>query len=104
VARLKDEIARLKGMVPDQSHVMVRGTGAELAARGLLSERDAIASQVGRTNPSGETRDPATFSKAYRDALSGCYACHQASEKPYLRPRVPDAPEGRMIEFSPSES
>lgn len=22
--------------------------------------------------------------------------------KPYLRPRVPDAPEGRMIEFSPA--
>jgi hypothetical protein len=38
-----------------------------------------------------ETRDPAT-------------ACHQASERPYLGPRVPDAPEGRMIEFSPSGS
>jgi len=52
-----------------------------------------------------ETRDLGTFSKAYRDALTGCYACHQASEKPYLRLHVPEAPEGRMIDFSltPSE-
>jgi hypothetical protein len=42
------------------------------------------------------------FSNAYRDTLSGCYACHQASEKPFLRPRVPEAPEGRMIDFSPA--
>ena len=51
-----------------------------------------------------EGRDTVGFAKAYRDMLSGCYSCHQASEKPYLRPRVPDAPEGRMIEFSPAGS
>ena len=51
-----------------------------------------------------EAKDLAAFSKAYRDTLSGCYACHQASEKPYLRPRVPEAPEGKMIDFSPIPS
>src|SRR5262245_31231228 len=49
-----------------------------------------------------DARDLAAFSKAYQGALAGCYACHQASEKPYLRPHVPVAPEGRMIDFAPA--
>ncbi len=144
VARLKDEIERLKSLVPDQSHVMkdiayhfsnlwfagrarnwplagfylnetrshlrwavrvrpVRRTSTgELDLRPILDgfERSLLTS-VQKTI---ESRDPAAFAKAYREALSGCLACHQASEKPFLRPRVPDAPEGRMIEFSPSGS
>jgi hypothetical protein len=39
--------------------------------------------------------------KLYDDTLSGCYACHKASDKPYLRPRVPAAPEARVINFDP---
>jgi len=144
VARLKDEIERLKGMVPDQSHVMKdvayhfsnlwfagqarnwplagfylnetrshlgwavrtrpvrRTTTGEIDLRSILDGMDR--SLLAGVQKTIEARDPATFAKAYRDALSGCYACHQASEKPYLRPRVPDAPEGRMIEFLPSRS
>jgi hypothetical protein len=49
-----------------------------------------------------DARDLTAFSKAYRDTSSGYDACHQASEKPYLRPHVPEAPEGRMIDFSPT--
>lgn len=45
--------------------------------------------------------DAAAFSQGYRGSLAGCYACHQASEKPYLRLRLPEAPEGRMIDLSP---
>ena len=144
VARLKDEIEHLKGMVPDQSHVMKDGayhfsnqwfagqaqnwplagfylneTRSHLsggpyervpcAARQLARSTCVILDGMDRSLLAGvqktiEARNTAAFSKAYRDALSGCYACHQASEKPYLRPRVPDAPEGRMIEFSPSRS
>jgi hypothetical protein len=37
----------------------------------------------------------------YDQALSGCYACHKASDKPYLRPQRPAAPEARMINFDP---
>jgi hypothetical protein len=142
VARLKDEIERLKSLVPDQSHIMkdiayhfsnlwfaggaqnwplagfylnetrshlrwavrvrpVRRTSTgELDLRPILDGFDrSLLTAVQRTI---ETRDPTGFAKAYRDALSGCFACHQASEKPFLKPRVPDAPEGRMIEFSPS--
>ena|SRR5437867_2484923 len=63
LTRLKGEIEGLKGLVPDQSHVMkdiayhfskpvVRGTGAELAARGLLPGRDSLAPQMGGADPS----------------------------------------------------
>lgn len=141
IARLKDEIERLKGMVPDQSHVMkdvayhfsnlwfagqahnwplaafylnetrshlrwavrirpVRQTTAgQVDLRSILDGIDR--SLLMSLQATIDTRDPAVFSKAYGDALTGCYACHQASEKPYLRPRVPEAPEGRMIDFSP---
>jgi hypothetical protein len=39
--------------------------------------------------------------KLYRDTLTLCYACHKASEKPYLRPQVPTAPEVQIINFDP---
>ena len=79
-----------------------RTSTGELDLRPILDGFDrSLLTSVQRTI---ETRDPAGFAKAYRDALSGCLACHQASEKPFLRPRVPVAPEGRMIDFSPSGS
>jgi hypothetical protein len=37
----------------------------------------------------------------YDDSLSVCYSCHKASDKPYLRPRRPEAPEARVINFDP---
>jgi hypothetical protein len=37
----------------------------------------------------------------YDEALQGCYACHKSSEKPYLRPKRPTAPEVRVINFDP---
>ena len=48
-----------------------------------------------------EAKSAGAFANAYRNTLTGCYACHQASEKPYLRLHVPDAPEARMIDFTP---
>jgi hypothetical protein len=44
----------------------------------------------------------ADFSKAYHQTLDGCYACHAAAEKPFLRLKVPEEPEVRIIEFSPT--
>jgi hypothetical protein len=46
-------------------------------------------------------KDRPGFEKAYRFTLEGCYACHKASDKPYLRPQVPDAPEVKVINFDP---
>jgi hypothetical protein len=37
----------------------------------------------------------------YDETLASCYACHKASDKPYLRPRRPAAPEARAINFDP---
>jgi hypothetical protein len=45
--------------------------------------------------------DVAQLETAYRGALDGCYACHVASEKPYLALQVPAAPAEPMIRFAP---
>ena len=62
------------------------------------------AQQAGSTDQAAEIRrledEIERLKGMVPDQLSGCYACHQASEKPFLRPRVPEAPEGRMIDFS----
>jgi hypothetical protein len=42
------------------------------------------------------------FASAYEQTLTACYACHQASEKPYLRPQKPTEPEVKIVNFDPS--
>lgn len=44
-----------------------------------------------------DAEDPAAFETAYHGMLTQCYACHQAAEKPYLKPHVPDAPASHLI-------
>jgi hypothetical protein len=46
-------------------------------------------------------KDIKKIEAAYRAALASCYACHVASEKPYLRLQVPKAPAEPMIDFTP---
>jgi len=47
-------------------------------------------------------KDQGGFDKAYRAMIEqGCYTCHKASDKPYLRPQVPQAPEVQVINFDP---
>jgi len=50
-----------------------------------------------------DAKNAADFSEAYRQALGGCYSCHVAAEKPFLRLRVPEQPEVRIIDFTPGE-
>lgn len=53
----------------------------------------------------GETivaQDPQKFATAYKLTLDGCYACHKASEKPYLRLQIPRQPATPVINFTPS--
>jgi hypothetical protein len=38
---------------------------------------------------------------AYKFTLEGCYACHKASEKAYLRPQLPERPAEPIINFDP---
>jgi hypothetical protein len=49
-------------------------------------------------------KDRLAFESAYRQTLTGCYACHKASDKPYLRPRVPTEPASSIINFDPKAS
>lgn len=55
--------------------------------------------QVGKTI---EAKDVSAFEKAYRHTLEGCYACHKAADKPFLRPRIPARPASGMINFDPN--
>jgi hypothetical protein len=46
-------------------------------------------------------KDVAAFEKEYRSALEGCYACHKASDKPFIRLHIPTQPEAAIINFNP---
>jgi hypothetical protein len=46
-------------------------------------------------------KDLKAFEVAYRQAMNDCHACHKLAEKPYLRPRIPEAPAARMIDMKP---
>lgn len=46
-------------------------------------------------------KDHAAFTGAYRQTVEGCYSCHVASEKPFLRTQIPESPATRMIRLSP---
>ena len=74
--------------------------GGEIDLRGLLEAVDSTGlAGIGKAiaDKNGEA-----FTGAYRRTLDGCYSCHKASDKPYLRPRIPEQPESRIINFDPA--
>lgn len=48
-----------------------------------------------------DARDKLHAVKAYKDTLAGCYGCHEAAGKPFLRPRIPLAPQVQILSFVP---
>ncbi|HWB10259.1 MAG TPA: hypothetical protein VG826_13595 [Pirellulales bacterium] len=48
-----------------------------------------------------QSQDSKAFDAAYEFMLSSCYACHKASDKPYLRPRIPERPATTSINLDP---
>lgn len=46
-----------------------------------------------------DAKDHEKFVAAYRFTMESCYSCHKASDKPYLRPRIPDRPAEPTINF-----
>ena len=143
LASLRDEIEKLKQLVPDQAHAM-QDVGCHFTnlwfagqhenwplaefyfgeTRSHLNwavrlkpkrkdsqdrEIDLVAIlQAVETTPLkrlGEAlaaKDRGGFEKAYRAMIEqGCYTCHKASDKPYLRPQVPQTPEAQVINFDP---
>lgn len=48
-----------------------------------------------------EQKNTGAFTNAYRQTLEGCYSCHKASEKPFIRPQVPKAVAEHIINPDP---
>ena len=74
--------------------------GGEIDLRGLLEAVDSTGlAAIGKAiaDKNGDA-----FTGAYRRTLEGCCSCHKASDKPYLRPRIPEHPESRLINFDPA--
>jgi hypothetical protein len=47
-------------------------------------------------------RESAAFDRAYDETAVGCYACHKAIGKPYLRPRRPSSTAEQVINTDPA--
>jgi len=77
--------------------------GADVDLRGILEAVDNTL--LAEIDKAIENKDVAGFKTAYRQTIEGCYACHTACEKPFLRVQVPDAPGATIINFNaPDES
>jgi hypothetical protein len=75
--------------------------GADFDLRTMLDGLDqSLYAALGKTIDAKSSDD---FVKAYKEALTGCYACHVASGKPFLRLKVPEQPEARIVDFTPTE-
>jgi hypothetical protein len=59
-------------------------------------------SQLTRLKATIDQKNAAGFERAYKEGLTMCYSCHKAASKPYLRPRIPDAADIRIINSDPN--
>lgn len=57
--------------------------------------------QLNQLKQAVDRKDGAAFERVYKESLTLCYSCHKASDKPYLRPQVPDKPASPIINFDP---
>jgi len=64
----------------------------------LKSIENTVLKQLGEAIAA---KDPPEFEKAYRLTLEGCYACHKAADKPFIRPQIPTQPETPIVNFDP---
>jgi hypothetical protein len=51
-----------------------------------------------------EKKDRGQFATSYKQMLEACYACHKASDKPFLRPMIPLAENQSIINPDPNAS
>lgn len=146
VEKLRVEVERLKGLVPDQAHAMedvgyhfanlwfaaeqknwpladfylaetrshlrwavriipVRKTraGDSVELQGILDAVDKTPDvMLSAIKTAIEQKDNMAFTNAYRQTIEGCYACHKASEKPFIRPQVPKALAEHIINLDPN--
>src|SRR2546426_6990110 len=62
--------------------------GGEIDLRGLLEAVDK--SGLAEISKAIADKNSEGFAGAYRRTLEECYSCHKPSDKPYLRPRIPE--------------
>ena len=74
--------------------------GSEVDLKGILQAIDN--SFLTEIDGAITNKDTTKFKTAYRQTLEGCYACHKACEKPFLRPQVPSAPSATILSFDPN--
>lgn len=80
--------------------ISVRKTKAgDLELQGILDAVDN--SMLADVAKSIDSKNDESFRAAYKKSLEGCYSCHKAADKPYLRPQIPTAPPQPMINFDP---
>jgi hypothetical protein len=83
LASLQAEVERLKEVVPDHA-------GREIKLQEILQAVEN--SPLKQLEESIKVQGREKFIAAYEFMLTSCYSCHKASDKPYLRPRIPDHP------------
>jgi hypothetical protein len=141
LAALRDEVARLRRLVPSQSHAMQDvsyhytnlwfagakanwplaqfylnetrshiGWAVRIIPKRKLTSGEVELEGIRQAFDSGylaavqqaiDARSTTRFADSYKRSLEGCYACHKASEKPFLRPQVPTQPETQIVNFDP---
>ena len=73
--------------------------GAEVDLKGILDAIDN--SFLSRVGEAITNQDIAAFKTSYQQTLQGCYACHTACEKPFLRPQIPTTAGTTILNFNP---
>jgi len=74
--------------------------GGEVDLKGILQAIDN--SFLSEIDGAITNKDTGRFKTAYRQTLEGCYACHKACEKSFLRPQIPSAPSVSILNFDPN--
>lgn len=73
--------------------------GNEVDLKAILQALDnSILTDLGKAV---QGKDSEKFTASYKQMLEGCYACHKASGKPYLRPQIPETPPQPILNFDP---
>lgn len=81
--------------------VHVTKAGGSVDLNGILQAVDGT--MLAELDKAIANKDISSFKTAYVRAAQGCYACHTAAEKPFLRIKVPETPGAPIIDLSPAE-
>lgn len=78
-------------------------SGLEVDLKGILDAVDNTPGvMLSAIKTAIEQKDLVAFTNAYRQTIEGCYACHKASEKPFIRPQIPAQPPEHIINMDPN--